>query len=226
MRSFVGIDYSINKPAITLYFKGFFHFFFFPLSLKKKDIQAYANIKDVTCINRDLGIVDTTKLSESSLAKEHTKRSIELSNLILDTLDQHLFSDKDFEPSDCWLSSEGLAFSSSGDAALNLASNKGVFLGKLYEHINITNIFTYSPISIKSIAGCAKKECIKDKTCMIKAFCAEEFINDSDFKNKVADGTLTKTKNYYPGIDDIVDSYWCLKTMYLKEKLLGIPEFD
>lgn len=94
MRSFVGIDYSINKPAITLYFKGFFHFFFFPLSLKKKDIQAYANIKDVTCINRDLGIVDTTKLSMSSLAKEHTKRSIELSNLILDTLDQHLFLTK------------------------------------------------------------------------------------------------------------------------------------
>lgn len=225
MRSFIGTDFSINKPAITIYFKGKFSFFFFPISLKKKDIQAYSDIKDLICVNRDLGIVDLKRFSASSLAKEHTKRAINLSDAILETLDTHLFRDKDFDSSDCWFSSEGLSFSSQGDATLNLASYKAIFLGKLYEHVNIQNIFTYPPISIKSIAGCAKKDCISDKTCMIKAFC-EEIFPDSDFKEKVSNGTLTKTKNYYPGVDDIIDSYWCLKTMYLKEKLLGIPEFD
>lgn len=226
MKTFIGCDFSINKPCFTVYSNGKFKFFFFPMSMSKKEETTYQEIEDCICINRDLEPISSKKYSTSSLAVIHIKRAIESVDTIMKTLNEEVFSLPEFDPKECYFSSEGLSFGSQGDATLNLATYKAILLETLYQKTKIRNIYTYAPISIKSIAGCSKKGAVKDKKCMISAFMNESALANSDFQLKLIDGTLIKAKNYYPGVDDIVDSYWCLKTMYIREKLLGLPEFD
>ena len=81
-------------------------------------------------------------------------------NLIVETLDHFLEFIAYVEPgAPIYISSEGLSYGSTGDAALNLATYKGVLLSKLYEHYKgrLYGLYTYSPITLKSIAGCAGK---------------------------------------------------------------------
>ncbi len=226
MKTFIGCDFSINKPCFTVYSNGKFKFFFFPMSINKKEEATYQEIEDCICVNRNLEPISSKKYSTSSLAVIHIKRAIESVDIIMKTLDEEVFSSPEFDPKECYFSSEGLSFGSQGDATLNLATYKAILLEALYQKTKIRNIYTYAPISIKSIAGCSKKGMVKDKKCMISAFMNESALANSDFQLKLIDGTLIKAKNYYPGVDDIVDSYWCLKTMYIREKLLGLPEFD
>lgn len=226
MRTFIGCDFSINKPCFTVYSNGKFKFFFFPMSMNKKEEATYQEIEDCICVNRDLEPISPKKYSTSSLAAVHIKRAVESVDVIMKTLNQEVFSLPEFDPKECYFSSEGLSFGSQGDATLNLATYKAILLQTLYQNTKIRNIYTYAPISIKSTAGCSKKESSKDKKCMINAFINETALANSDFHLKLINGTLTKAKNYYPGVDDIVDSYWCLKTMYIREKLLGLPDFD
>ena len=53
---------------------------------------------------------------------------------------------------------------------------------------------------------------------MIKAF-ANEKINVS-FKNALLNKELIAKTNFIPCVDDIVDSYFAIKTMLIKEKFI------
>ena len=118
-----------------------------------------------------------------------------------------------------YIASEGLSFASRGDATLNLATYKGVLLAKIYEHFagRLEKLVTYSPITIKLTAGVLRKSEIKSKQPMI-----DSFIDSTDiipFKYALMGQSLKNKTRYYEGVDDIVDSYWALKTMVQKEKL-------
>jgi len=102
----------------------------------------------------------STKDKNSQIVLEHTIRSTELANLIVETLDHFLEFIAYVEPgAPIYISSEGLSYGSTGDAALNLATYKGVLLSKLYEHYKgrLYGLYTYSPITLKATAGCAGK---------------------------------------------------------------------
>lgn len=210
----IGCDFSVNKPALSLLKDGTLKFFFFPLSLTKKEEEMWAAVEDVECTSRNLESMSTKDYTSSSLAKEHIARAVSLSDMIVRRLEKEIGG---ISSDQVFFSSEGLSFGSFGDATLNLATYKGIFLSKLYEVLKIENMFTYSPITIKATANCAKREKSKNKLCMIEAFAAESL--SSDFRSKVADGSLKSKTNFIHGTDDIVDSYWCLKTMQAKEKL-------
>ena len=50
----------------------------------------------------------------------------------------------------------------------------------------------------------------------------DSFIDSTDiipFKYALMGQSLKNKTRYYEGVDDIVDSYWALKTMVQKEKL-------
>lgn len=53
---------------------------------------------------------------------------------------------------------------------------------------------------------------------MIDAFSREPL--ESPFKDAIIDGTLIAKTNFIEGVDDLVDSYWALKTMLIKDKAL------
>ena len=214
---FIGFDFSMNKPAMTILFDKKFYFFIWPANLDKKKIALYEE-SGVYVKSRNLQAV-STKDKNSQIVLEHTIRSTELANLIIEDIDRFLnqFVQDDNIP--IYVSSEGLAYNSSGDAALNLATYKGVLLSKLYEHYfgRLYGMYTYPPISIKAVAGCAKKDSLKDKTKMIKAFMQENITNK--FKENLCNGAFIAKTNFIQCVDDIVDSYWALKTMLVKEKI-------
>lgn len=212
---FIGFDFSMNKPAATALYDQKFYHFIWPVDLAEKHVQIYKD-HGVFCYSRGLDAV-STKDKNSQIVLEHTIRSTDLANLIVETIDEFLHKYDIPNDTPIYISSEGLSYGSTGDAALNLATYKGVLLSKLYEHYKdrLYGLYTYSPITLKSVAGCAGKNKQASKTPMIDAFKSEEVNNGfsaglktNDFINKTA---------YIHCVDDIVDSYWALKTMLKKE---------
>ena len=218
---YLAFDFSMNKPAATIYHNKHFYFWFWPLNLPKKNCDLYAKY-GVYVTSRNLPEIKSKSIESSKLALIHTIRSTELANLIIEQLDEFFETKFGFKNNDeysLYVCSEGLSFASSGDATLNLATYKGVLLSKIYEHYgdNLKRIYTYAPNTLKSTAGCATKEKRKDKNNMIEAFMKEP-INNS-FKSALINKELYAKTNYLKGVDDIVDSYWALKTMHIKENL-------
>lgn len=148
----------------------------------------------------------------------HTIRSTDLANIIIEDIDNFI-KNQGLEDYDLYVCSEGLSYASRGDATLNLATYKGVLLSKIYEHYgdHLRRLFTYAPISLKATAGCAGKDDIKDKNKMIKKYILEN--NQIKLRLCLANDMFKAKKNYIAGIDDIVDSYWALKTMIKKENI-------
>lgn len=216
---YIGFDFSINKPAATIYHNRKFYFYFWPLDLSEQKQENYRKY-GVTVHPRGLKSIDTKKTENSQLVLIHTIRSTDLANIIITDLDKLISELTGESPYNLYICSEGLSYASKGDATLNLATYKGVLLSKLYEHYNeqLRRLFTYSPISLKSTAGCASKEKKSDKLAMITSF-IEHTGENFPLSVGLLSGELVLKKNFYEGVDDIVDSYWALQTMIKKENL-------
>lgn len=213
----IGFDFSMNKPAATIYYKGQYYHYFWPLNLNKKLIEKY-NEAGVFVHNRDLPSINVKTIENSQIVLIHTIRSTDLANMIIEDIDNFI-KKQNLEDYDLYVCSEGLSYASKGDATLNLATYKGVLLSKIYEHYgdHLRRLFTYPPISLKATAECAGKDDIKDKSKMIKKYILEK--NQIKMRLCLANDMLIAKKNYITGVDDIVDSYWALKTMVKKENI-------
>jgi len=60
----IGFDFSINKPAATIYYNGNYYHYFWPISLTKKQEQLYQEA-EVTVKNRNLGSINTKNIENS-----------------------------------------------------------------------------------------------------------------------------------------------------------------
>lgn len=214
----IGFDFSMNKPAATIYFRGQYYHYFWPLKITNKQQKMYEDA-DVSIVNRNMSSVDTKTVENSQLVLIHTIRSTDLANLIINDIDELITNKFELTDYELYVCSEGLSYASKGDATLNLATYKGVLLSKIYEHYgdHLTRLYTYSPITLKATAGCSSKEDRADKTKMIKKYIAQN--NDIKLRLCLANGYMKAKINYIAGIDDLVDSYWALKTMMQKEKV-------
>ena len=214
----IGFDFSMNKPAATIYFRGQYYHYFWPLKITNKQQKMYEDA-DVSIVNRNMSSVDTKTVENSQLVLIHTIRSTDLANLIINDIDELITNKFELTDYELYVCSEGLSYASKGDATLNLATYKGVLLSKIYEHYgdHLTRLYTYSPITLKATAGCSSKEDRADKTKMIKKYIAQN--NDIKLRLCLANGCMKAKTNYIAGIDDLVDSYWALKTMMQKEKV-------
>lgn len=214
----IGFDFSMNKPAATIYFRGQYYHYFWPLKITNKQQKMYEDA-DVSIVNRNMSSVDTKTVENSQLVLIHTIRSTDLANLIINDIDELITNKFELTDYELYVCSEGLSYASKGDATLNLATYKGVLLSKIYEHYgdHLARLYTYSPITLKATAGCSSKEDRADKAKMIKKYIAQN--NDIKLRLCLANGYMKAKTNYIAGIDDLVDSYWALKTMMQKEKV-------
>ena len=221
---YVGFDFSMNKPAATIYCNNNIYFYLWAANLQESKIEKYRNC-NVRAISRNLAPVETKSKNKNSSIENtqivliHTIRSLDLANMIINDLDSLITKSLGYETFNLYVCSEGLSYNSLGDATLNLATYKGVLLAKIYEHYGdmLKRLFTYSPITLKSTAGCATKEFRSDKKNMIRAFTREPY--DIPFKSAIMNGDLLSKVNYIEGVDDLVDSYWAFKTMIKRENL-------
>lgn len=113
---------------------------------------------------------------------------------------------------DVFIAQEGFSYNSKGSAILDLAGYKYILMKSLAEYVPLSNMHTYAPITVKKTANCAKKGMGKED--MINEFKKQDI--NTKFKHILSFDTkkLIKKTNYVECVDDIVDSYWVMKTMY------------
>ena len=200
-------DFSCNKPAMTCCIDGSIGLYVWPSEIDKVSLGRLVDC-DVCVIDRQLDSIKDKNLNQHQLINEHVHRAVNLADLIVSTIN-NIVNENNINKDDVIVSNEGFAFSSKGNATLDLAGYKYILMERLIEN-GYTNLRTYSPKTIKKTAGCSKKGLGKD--AMIEA------IKTQDDKHKLFttlrenDSFLKKKSNYVLCMDDIADSYWDMKT--------------
>ena len=208
-------DFSMNKPAMACLIENELSFYIWPLSIDKV-AQEKLDSCDINIVNRKLNPIKDKSLNESELIIEHVTRSTNLAKLIVGTI-LKIIRPYNYNIDDIIIANEGFAFAAKGDAALDLSGYKYILMKELIDN-GFSNFKTYSPITIKSTAGCAKKGMKKDD--MITALGNEDndlhlFIHTIRDHNDI----LKKKTSYVMCVDDLADAYWCLKTVVKKEDI-------
>ena len=208
-------DFSMNKPAMACLIENELSFYIWPLSIDKV-AQEKLDSCDINIVNRKLTPIKDKSLNESELIIEHVTRSTNLAKLIVGTI-LKIIRPYNYNIDDIIIANEGFAFAAKGDAALDLSGYKYILMKELIDN-GFSNFKTYSPITIKSTAGCAKKGMKKDD--MITALGNEDndlhlFIHTIRDHNDI----LKKKTSYVMCVDDLADAYWCLKTVVKKEDI-------
>lgn len=205
----IGIDFSINKSAATIFQNNKYQFFGWPFELQKRLPDLYKSA-GVNIIVREDNKIKGDNVSEQM--RYQVKNAKYVSDLIFDTLKPYLNKDT-------VIAYEGISYGSSGDVILQLGGYKYLLMNKLSEIVPLENMFTYSPITVKKTANCSKRG--TNKSDVIESFILSS--NDNCLKQaliKDKESFMKKGgKNFIDHLDDIVDSYWVLETLRLKELL-------
>lgn len=210
-----GFDFSVSKPAMCFYDTDTKHmeFYCWPMHEDDKSIEKLKSA-GININNRNLAPMSKKNFENNNImVLEHTRRAAELSEMIANEIFKLIASTK---LNDVYICSEGLSFGSKGNQTLDLSGYKYTLLTTLYKR-GITHIYTYSPIAIKKIAKCSKTgewgkdfmiQAIKETNPTMHKFIHTLVYNDID---------LRKKSNYVNCVDDLVDSYWALRTFLEKE---------
>ena len=211
-------DFSINKPAMCAFIDNKLYFYFWPINIDKVSKETLENC-NVKVIDRQLDNIHEKEYDESSLICEHVTRATDLSKMIVSTiigiLDKHHIQDY----SNVIIANEGFAFGANGNAILDLSGYKYILMNELMQ--NGFKIFkTYAPTSLKATAGCKRGTTKED---IVNNLANElDTLHPLFYKVKHENNSLRKKKNYVIGLDDIADSFWCLKTAIRKENIDNI----
>jgi hypothetical protein len=205
----IGVDFSINKPAACILQNDMYHFMSWPYGLPEKIKTVYKD-SGVSIIER----TDDKDRGEgiSDKMRYEVENSRYLANLIRDSLLPFLNNTP-------YLAFEGLSYGSPGDVGIQLGGYKYMLMDSLSQYIPLDNMFTYSPLTIKSIAGCSKRG--MGKANMIKKFIEEgpHCIFNHELKESPDKFKTPKSKNWIVHLDDIIDAYWTVQTLKNKENL-------
>ena len=206
---YIGFDFSINKPAATILIDNKYYFLCWPLDVDNKTIQKLENTK-ILVHNRER--IKFTNNS-TNLMSHDLECSVLLAEMIIKDI-KSLLETKGYNESNCniKIANEGFSFNSKGNSQLKIDGYKYILMDRLSKFTSSYLLFTYAPQTIKSIAGCAKKG-MSSKEYMINSFLNENIEHDFYYILKTDDSKLRKKKNFIECIDDIVDSYFVLKTL-------------
>ena len=147
-KAIFAFDFSCNKPAMTSYINGVIEFYVWPSDIDDKSDERLTSC-DVNIFDRKLESIKDKSLDQHELILEHVDRAINLSEIILQTIDD-LVSNNNLSKDDVVIANEGFAFSAKGDAALQLSGYKYILMEALIKH-GYTNLKTYSPTTTRTI---------------------------------------------------------------------------
>lgn len=209
MKTYVGIDYSLKSPAVTVMSEAFdITFFIFPRenSLKDKYIET---LKDTGVIISPVPYIKNVKdLAENE--RINSGDSEMLATAVATAILPHL-------KGDIKIGIEGISFASPGNTKVQYAGYHYVLrlLLTIVLPIKYDAVYVYAPNTVKKTAG--KGNFKKDQ--MIEAFINSDAV---ELQNCPLRNGLIKTPELYQSpkakhwmkpLDDIVDSYWTMKTL-------------
>ena len=198
MRNLIAFDFSMAKPAAALLIENKIIFYSWPKDLTDNNIKTFKNM--------GINISSRETIPNNDVVRYDIINADNLSEQIIKDLSM-------FITKNTIIAFEGSSFSSKGNVTLSLTAWRYLLIYKLSKLIDINNIYTYAPITIKKTAGCSKKG--TKKADMIEAFKTLP-LEFSDYVRNHEGEFKTKKGNWIAHIDDIVDAYWCLETLRVR----------
>ena len=202
----IGVDFSINKPAVCIFDHIGYAFYSAPFGLSERVLDIYREA-GVTILNR------TDEKYKGKDSSEKMRWEVQNAMYLADLL---LLGLPNGDTKDWKIAFEGFSFASKGNVALQLGGYKYILMQTLFdENIAFENMYTYAPITIKKTAGCSKKG--MKKKDMIDSFIAKA--PENHLVNAIrSDPDLFKKKTgaWIDHLDDFVDAFWAVETF--KEK--------
>ena len=225
----LGVDFSINAPAMTARDdQGGLHFLAFPRQgIAKED--TIISLRGAGVIVEEL--VSSTVLSPKAVLHERERASlidaIQEASVMTEQVKwlnkQSKLGFHDNSP--VYMAIEGFSFGSTGNRLTQLSGYQYLFRYMMYADCNMqpANFYVYAPMTVKATAG---------KGNFKKEQMIEAFLNDTDtglqatafwqaLKNAPTE-FQNKKGAWVKCIDDIVDSYWVLKTLEKNYQQLGV----
>ncbi len=219
MQNIIGIDLSIKCPAVTVLTSDnkLKHFIFPRIGEHKTSFIDSLKLADVTVVE-----IPNIKLIKDSTLRERQNSSDAnyLTYTICNTIAPYIADNPIFVI-------EGLSFKSGGDIGITYGGYHYILRQTIHQYFNVSfdNMFIYAPLSVKSIVR--KLYPIQDfkgsykKEQMIDAFInfEDDILQTSTFRNSLEDipEIYQKKTGTWQKIDDIIDSYWVLKTHMEKQ---------
>lgn len=202
---FIGIDYSITSPAITVFDGSYYNF----ISIFDVDVKNWLESKKFKVHKeiRDFADVIPFSRSNDKTSYQTEQRSKLINAEKLATLVTHTVRFA-CGYGDVRIALEGFSYASKGMASLDLVFCQSVLRLRLMEEFGADNLFVFSPTEAKKLAG--KGNYSKEQ--MVSAF-AENVLDDEILT--VHPFHRYVVENGFAGkpIDDLVDSYFLLKLL-------------
>lgn len=209
----VGVDFSINSPGVTIRnADNKLHFYAFP---------RVGSVKEDCLISLRLAGVNVSVLDGANSLPAKATIAQRERNSLTDAIMEATAISKQIKlaankDKDLYLAIEGFSFGSTGNRLAQISGYQYLFRYVLHQNnkLNLDHFHTYSPMTVKATAGKGNFK----KADMIAAFLAsqeESLLETGLWKAMTADPTQFQTKrgNWLSPIDDIIDSYYVLKTM-------------
>jgi hypothetical protein len=200
----IGIDFSIKSPAATVIHNGEYHFFSWQWATGKVHESLKMAGVHVVVPNEYVSF----KGDESTFKERtFTNECDSLTSAISQSL-------KDYEGP---YAIEGFSFGSTGNRLAQLSGYQHVLRYKMNKIFGTENMWIFAPMTVKATAG--KGNFNKEK--MLEAFMNSEdpILLKSEFfqaLKKTPEEFQNKKGAWVKPIDDIIDSYWVLKTLEKK----------
>ncbi|MFM2010505.1 MAG: hypothetical protein RLZZ479_896 [Bacteroidota bacterium] len=210
----LGIDFSIKSAAATLKTENSYNFYSYARNgiIKEKDKQAFLDA-EVLLFESDEEAAPHKKASIG----ERERTSVKDALLLIPQI-TNCFAGIPIKE---W-GIEGFSFASTGNRLAQISGYQWVLRWELIKNgLDIENFNVYSPMTVKSTAGKGNFK----KENMIEAFINSTdafLINTSLHKSLKENPEKFQNKKgaWLKPLDDIVDSYWVLKTIEAHHKTI------
>ena len=213
--TYIGIDYSINSPAVCILHNNNFYYYnrYNKVRTSARSMLIIERLCDVQ--NVEL-IVINNKEQVNYSESEKLDYSLELSGCIMSFIEtkiKELCINKD----DVRIAIEGLSYGSKGNRLADIAGFQYILRNKIKDAGFIFKIF--APTTIKKFAGKGNLS----KPELIKIFINQKDVENNYLRNELVDkgDYYIKNNEWYKSIDDLVDSYWIVKFLQFFEENLN-----
>jgi hypothetical protein len=203
----IGIDYSINSPAVTTLGEDIKFYSFPRINSVKGPIIEALSAADVKLVEVPEEPKNSTNEKVAEFERHYFQDSITQTAVISDNLVADPGSVVAFE---------GFSFGSKGNRLAQISGYQYMLRWRLHsEHsMPVENLWIFSPMTVKATAGKGNFK----KEQMIDAFIASEdpILQKTAFwqvMKNTPEVFQNKSGKWHKPIDDIVDSYWVLKTL-------------
>ena len=211
---YIGIDYSIKSPAVTI------------CDLKKSDITFLSFPRDKE-INRDCEVslaeagVQIEKLNPVPLSPKKTIISVTERNSMFDAIYQTtaIISSIRKIIGDNFVNSyigiEGFSFASTSSRLAQISGYQWLLRYQLLEAgLNLDNFYVFAPTTVKATAGKGNYK----KEDMIAAFLNVNnvILENNNFFQSIKKHPVSfqnRKGTFLKPVDDIIDSYWIMQTL-------------